>query len=287
MKNKKAFSLIELSVVILIIGVIIAGVTQSSRMVTAFRLSAARSQTQSSPVASMSNLLMWYEATSVASFDDSETGDTLLLTNWYDINPTSSTKYHLVASAKPSYIANCINSLPCARFNGSSTYFLNSSADISGTELTIFIVAKRTAFSVYTSAISASPAAATADNNSVGAVYPFNEGGSGTYIQTYRNASLSGIMSHPGNGIPYVAETIFNGATNVFYYNGAAQSSVASTGTFNSSRFLVGVRWEASTYKWFYNGNIAEIIVFNRALKNEERDAIESYLGKKWKITVS
>lgn len=45
MKNKKAFSLIELSIVILIIGIIVAGVTQGLRLINAFRLSSAKSLT--------------------------------------------------------------------------------------------------------------------------------------------------------------------------------------------------------------------------------------------------
>ena len=46
-KNKisKAFSLIELSIVILIIRILVAGVTQSSRLVTQFRLLSARNMT--------------------------------------------------------------------------------------------------------------------------------------------------------------------------------------------------------------------------------------------------
>jgi hypothetical protein len=37
----------------------------------------------------------------------------------------------------------------------------------------------------------------------------------------------------------------------------------------------------------YYQGNIGEIIIFNRGLKNEERRSIEEYLGKKWKIEIS
>ncbi|MFM7621060.1 MAG: prepilin-type N-terminal cleavage/methylation domain-containing protein, partial [Alphaproteobacteria bacterium] len=46
----KAFSLIELSIVILIIGILVAGVTQSSRLVNQFRLTSARNITLSSPL---------------------------------------------------------------------------------------------------------------------------------------------------------------------------------------------------------------------------------------------
>ena len=65
---KKAFSLIELSIVILIIGILVAGVTQSSRLVSQFRLLSARNITQSSPVHSIKDLLIWLETTSTKSW---------------------------------------------------------------------------------------------------------------------------------------------------------------------------------------------------------------------------
>jgi hypothetical protein len=36
-----------------------------------------------------------------------------------------------------------------------------------------------------------------------------------------------------------------------------------------------------------YNGEMAEIILFNRALKNEERQSIEDYLSRKYSIKIS
>jgi prepilin-type N-terminal cleavage/methylation domain-containing protein len=53
----KAFSLIELSIAVLIIGIIIAGITQSSSLIQKMALSSARSLTSSSPVASMRDLV--------------------------------------------------------------------------------------------------------------------------------------------------------------------------------------------------------------------------------------
>lgn len=90
--NKKAFSLIELSIVILIIGILIAGVTQGSRLVGAMRLASAKALTQSSPIASMRNLHSWYEATSEGSFLEAETEDSTALTIWKDIGPNTINK---------------------------------------------------------------------------------------------------------------------------------------------------------------------------------------------------
>lgn len=55
-KSNKAFSLIELSIVILIIGILVAGVTQSSRLINQIKLSLAQSITRSSDVNSIDNL---------------------------------------------------------------------------------------------------------------------------------------------------------------------------------------------------------------------------------------
>jgi len=91
-KSKTAFSLIEISIVILIIGILVAGVTQSSRLIRAIRLQTARSITTSSPVASIKNLTMWYETTLEKSIDEAERQDGIEVSKWYDVNPTSVTK---------------------------------------------------------------------------------------------------------------------------------------------------------------------------------------------------
>jgi prepilin-type N-terminal cleavage/methylation domain-containing protein len=59
MKNQsKAFSLIELSIVILIIGILIAGVTQGSRLVRESKITTAVTLTQSAPIASVKDLVL-------------------------------------------------------------------------------------------------------------------------------------------------------------------------------------------------------------------------------------
>ena len=89
---KKAFSLIELSIVILIIGILVAGVTQSSRLIREFRVSTAESLTQSSPVASIKGLTFWLETSLDASFLPNEAEDGMVITQWNDINPQTTTK---------------------------------------------------------------------------------------------------------------------------------------------------------------------------------------------------
>jgi len=94
MKNKsRAFSLIELSIVILIIGIIIAGVTQGSRLVREFKLKTAQTLTRSSPVSSIKGLSAWFETSLENSFLESEMDENVAITQWNDINPQSTNKF--------------------------------------------------------------------------------------------------------------------------------------------------------------------------------------------------
>lgn len=61
MKKHTAFSIVELSIVILVIGLIIGGISTSTYLIKQFRLSNARSLTQSSPVSSIEGLVGWWE----------------------------------------------------------------------------------------------------------------------------------------------------------------------------------------------------------------------------------
>jgi prepilin-type N-terminal cleavage/methylation domain-containing protein len=286
---KKAFSLIELSIVILIIGILIAGVTQSSRLIGAMRLASARSITQSAPVSSMKDLAIWLEATSENSLLDAETENLAFVTTWKDINPTSINKYNLNAPAtnnQPRYVSSCINSLPCLRFDGTDDYLSNLSAPITGTELTMFVVAKRISNKAAAAVISGSLASVANDYSDTESFVGFYEEVTGNTLQSFRNGALS-TATHPGNDVAYIASATYNNINNITYLNGTAQTTSASTGSFNSTRLLIAGRWTSSSATNFYNGNISEIIFFTRALKAEERKAVESYLGKKWNIKVT
>ena len=101
-KSKKSgFSFIEISAVIIIVGVLISAVANGGYAIAKAKLYGARSLTKSSPIANISNLLVWYETTMTNSFSDADLFSTSIGT-WNNINPTKKTN-HATAGTAPTY----------------------------------------------------------------------------------------------------------------------------------------------------------------------------------------
>jgi prepilin-type N-terminal cleavage/methylation domain-containing protein len=306
MKNNRksaAFSLIELSIVILIIGILIAGVTQSSRLLTQARLNTAKTLTQSAPVSSIKNLVFWIETTSDSSFDEVEKENGLSITNWYDINPQASVKNHFAATTKPVYTDNStgtatINNLPVLAFNGSSQFMTAPNfSNITSGAVTIFLVIRPTAALTAAQTLVSKRTAATVSNIHVGttaaANWQFCDGSGTITCYTSTGAALAintnyVLSATYASNVTYVASPLAVG--NNFYLNGNGGTSTyqaVSTGTQGSASDVLHIGRSSGTSGQFFGGQIGEIIIYDRVLKSEERRAVEAYLGKKWNITVT
>jgi prepilin-type N-terminal cleavage/methylation domain-containing protein len=144
-RNLSAFSLVELSVVIIIIGILIAGVTNGTSLIADFRIKTAQSLTRSSPVAAMEDIVLWLETTSKESFSTKEAVDQSIITNWYDVNPSAALKNNAnnpsdTPSDNPTYKESCLNYLPCVYFNGTNNWIDTTRTLGTANEITIFTV---------------------------------------------------------------------------------------------------------------------------------------------------
>lgn len=297
-RRTSAFSLIELSIVILIIGILIAGITQSSRLVGQMRLASARSLTQSSPVPSIQDLSAWFESTSTQSFIESQADEGNAITTWRDINPTSANKLVLThlnvdpntaenLNTYPTYSSHEINNLPAVKFNGSLSY-LDSlySQDINPSTFTIFTVTRIPKLSTYFGAILSSRGSTTG--------YILYSTGDDTQkpnsIHLWTGATSTWNYSNPAVPLnfdnPQLYSVTFDGSKVTAYDAGAIIGPVNSSLVVNDSKNLrVGAGANESAQPEYYlNGSIGEIIIFERSLKREERQSVEQYLGKKWGI---
>jgi len=281
--KKKAFSLVELSIVILIIGILIAGVTQSSRLVEQFKLSAARSKTKSSPVNSIKGLSMWLEAVSIESFLESETEDQATVSIWNDIGlqgyKTNATQNS--TTNRPAYTTKCINGLPCLRFNGSSSFLNYDAAFLVNSNFSIFIVEQRRNDT------------GNSPNYFIGGANEVDNGllhlGYKTNIKltfSQYNNNFSANTTGYSNPVPKIHSYVLNqGVGRNYFIDGVSFiSETNSTPLSSYDSAQIGAYGNSSAS--YFDGDIAEIIMFNRALNSEERKSVESYLSEKWNIKI-
>ncbi|MBP7709926.1 MAG: prepilin-type N-terminal cleavage/methylation domain-containing protein, partial [Rickettsiales bacterium] len=85
----RAFSLVEVSVVILVIGIFVASVFVADKMISKFRLKTAEALTRSSPINSITQNALWLETSLESSFASSSmnTGDAI--ESWNDQKNTA------------------------------------------------------------------------------------------------------------------------------------------------------------------------------------------------------
>ena len=121
--KRKAFTLIEIAVVILVIGVLIAGISQAMEMFAEASLKSARNLSKSSRLGRVDDLTIWLDATSEKAFEK-EKDDNSAVSLWKDTNPKSNLAISSTSSSAslyPSYSLSAINSLPAVSFKKTSS----------------------------------------------------------------------------------------------------------------------------------------------------------------------
>jgi prepilin-type N-terminal cleavage/methylation domain-containing protein len=288
--SKLGFSLIELSVVILVIGILVVGIAQGSRIMTASKLRSAQSLTQSSPVNSMEGAVLWLETTSDKAFQNSgnsyDVTDNDNIKNWNDINPTTLKFVATESTNMPVYKKNGIGTLPTLFFdaasNGSSGDYLTIpyNASLNSDTFTTFVVTQALEATgnwgvvIMTRNWNAPTRGYNIYKNNVNTNWElWNSGGS----------TLSGAITF---NQPVILTVHRTSSTITFYQNGTLKGTSASTYIRNpDNNFTIGINNAASQF--FYDGYVSEIICFNRALKASERTSVEQYLSQKYGIKLS
>ena len=295
---RKAFSLIEISIVVLVIGILIAGISSGIDLYSDFVISKARNLTTNSRVGRISDLNLWLETTSDKSFLTAEKFNNAPISNWNAINLTSSTVISATQAGsnyKPKYIVNGFNGLPIIRFEGKDTDTPNSDfmalpdeiVPYGDSDYSVFIVAKKTlnnsARNIVlsggsvgtTSSIRSMNAFGFMDNNAMNYWYP-----------------SSSILNSPANSIIannfYITEFFYdkNVTLNRFIYINGSMVAEANLGSRISTKNnnFIGRRSDSTVN--YFDGDLAELIVYNRAISSSERKSVEEYLSRKWNIII-
>lgn len=287
MNKRKAFTLVELGMVIVVIMVLVVGVLKGASLTQTSRVLGARSFTASSIVPKIEGLIAWYETSTKDSFKSNQAFDSGQLDSWYDINPetfvrnsnlaegSKVNKLTRTASSSVTYVEDGINSTPSVNFTASSSSFNLSSFYQGSLALsTIFIVFKPTSY--------LSGDVTLLDSNSSGSISSI--GVSSSTVKINAGTALSGSATiNLGND--YIIAAVFNSTSSKIYLNNS-ETTIASgnAGSNSLTGLTIGSnRLGAESFP----GMISEIIIYNRSLNIQERRDIFRYLASKYKITVT
>lgn len=149
--NRSAFTLIELSIVLIIIGLLASGVIAGKLLIDKAKLASARAATKSSVVPQIENLVLWLDAASEESLRDNNDNiienDGVDVKTWSNINPQRGSKNDATQTDpddQPTYRTSAFNGLPTLEFDGSEDWLDLSDSLINPQyeSITLFVVAK-------------------------------------------------------------------------------------------------------------------------------------------------
>lgn len=203
---------------------------------------------------SLSGMLLWIDASTISNISDLQNIDV-----WRDLSPNNNNNLTRT-SGNIIYKKNAFNGNPAVRFqtDGNSYFTFNRLTNI------------RTVFWVF-------------KQNTTGSSKNFPLGDSSTY-NFHRDENATDYIWEDA----YASSSILNGVTrkNGVQVNGASTPlgtnwvslNVVTTGNviatyLSNDRSISGRSW---------NGDIAEIIIYNRALSSDEVLSVEQYLNNKW-----
>ena len=282
--TKKAFSLIEISIVILIIGLLIAGISKATDMLSDSKLKSARSISRGSIIPRLSNLVLWLDVSQADSWPDNKRGtQTYTSSTFTDLNPQTPPTVGFKFTGSFNYTENNGSNLPYLKPNAdisapSTAVPYSSLFDLNGKGFTLFVVAKKKATQPLFAFCSVA-ACSTA----------------GSKILLEFNASSVAKITYPKTGS--LDETATASAASDFDFGGDKIDIITATANGSNANIFsfgknLGKPATAAPLVGFANGlfvlengaEIYEIIVVGEFMEDSMRQKVEKYLFDKYGV---
>jgi uncharacterized repeat protein (TIGR01451 family) len=214
----------------------------------------------------------WYKAN--AGVNATTTGAPVNF--WSDQSPNG---YNVAQSgaARPTYNTSGINFNPTINFDGTQNLFRASTVGLTGTDKTVLSVALANNLPAGTAGL-------------IGSGGTFNEvqyGYQGGRLNIYENIGNNALATSANiAGTVMLSTAIENNNTTTFYNNGLINGTATANSNPPTNRLTIGSHTVNNNDKNYFNGQIAEILVFDRVLTAAERANAESYLAIKYGVTL-
>jgi FtsP/CotA-like multicopper oxidase with cupredoxin domain len=226
----------------------------------------------------IANLQAWYDASSPANVTSSGG----VVSAWSDRSGNGNTLVQPAASAQPSFVASGINGLGSLAF-ASAAYLTSSNAAFSTSLFnasTVFFVTNQSV----TSQNSSVGSAGAVNASPTWALRLSNGGGASQFYFSNASAGLLAPADVPSGPAIWTAEGSEAAAVQQLRKDGnnlSVSTGPGATVTGNYP-FVVGANVASGAASYLYNGQIGEILVYNRLLLPSESASVEGYLACKW-----
>lgn len=191
------------------------------------------------------------------------------VTNWNDVSGAGNSVAQTTSGLQPTLVSNSLNGKPAIHFDASNDYLQGGAAlDLRNSAFSIFVVAKPTAGDGNYFAMLSSECFRYAANNT-----KYKNGGTLTYsgtllasLQSIKRSS-AGVVTVTRNGTQLASGSIVTASTTCVNFR-IGGDGLSGIGGFDG-----------------YNGDIAEVIVYNYELSSAETQAVQNYLNSRYGLT--
>lgn len=284
---KQAFSLVELSIVTLVVGLLIAVIIGGSSLIGNSRISSARSATLGSQITTIPGMVLWLESSTNDSFSNIQSVDGAQISTWYNIDPANFTSQNNLTTSPSSavtYKATGIGNIPDVNITtGGKMTLTNFYQDALNTS-TVVIVFQPTVAIGASSLVIADSGASGNTTCSIGIQSNLVNLNAGSSVN-------SSTVTNPASFVinrQYILMVYFNGSSSKVFSNNITEVGGSGATLNPGTNALDGLT--IGTDKSGSNGlsaEISEVIIYNRVLKDSERTDVMNYLSKKYKIPVT
>ena len=228
-----------------------------------------------------SGLQVWLDASDTTSLFQLSGGTTAVAANldpvgyWGD--KSGNNRHFLNNAGTTASRPTWVSSLSSLRFDGTNDY-LSSFFNITYTAQTVFVVVSQRVQQgnarIYTQVSSGG-----ADTTQTGHYVPCITTTTTSY-GSYIGGALRSTVTPRSLSAFEVFTSTQSSVSAINFLNGVAGSAFGSTINYTVALSRLGAA--ATTATGYFNGDISEVIVYNRALTNNERADVEYYLTRKW-----
>ncbi|MDO7877299.1 FG-GAP-like repeat-containing protein [Hymenobacter sp. ASUV-10] len=220
------------------------------------------------------------------------------VTVWADQSPNATTAIQSGSAQRPALVATGLGNKPTLRFDGADDVLsLTSNVDLTSGGLSIFVVGRNAVRKNYNGIFRV---ASALTGNAAGIEIYWQAGSSGSGNAEYtanRSSSGSGYTNYlesanagPAAPAPYIYGMAAAGTTSRGQaLNGTTSSTNGGSGSYLpavSSPAWLGVGY-AGTSNVYLNGDLSEVIIYNREVTTAEQTQIETYLSNKYNIATA